>query len=127
MYVGITYYANDDLALRLRPTTNLSRKLCTLLLITGFYPYSGRKIWQRLISDRGSPTISMKSPEALPRYGSGHKSAEKTNGQKGGWTDRQCQSNIPLPMAWGRTEGRTDRKTDRQTMPKQYPSAYGVG
>ncbi|KAH3694542.1 hypothetical protein DPMN_081981 [Dreissena polymorpha] len=71
--------------------------------------------------------VSMKSPEALQRYGSGHKSAEKTNGQKGGWTDRQCQSNIPLPMAWGRTEGRTDRKTDRQTMPKQYPSAYGVG
>ncbi|KAH3859319.1 hypothetical protein DPMN_102037 [Dreissena polymorpha] len=38
----------------------------------------------------------MKSAKALPRYGSGHKSARQTYG-----------------------------KTDGRTTPKQYPSAYG--
>ncbi|KAH3720762.1 hypothetical protein DPMN_063666 [Dreissena polymorpha] len=42
--------------------------------------------------------ISMKSAKALPRYGSGHKSA-----------------------------GRTDRRKDGRTTPKQYPSAWWRG
>ncbi|KAH3772442.1 hypothetical protein DPMN_173780 [Dreissena polymorpha] len=42
--------------------------------------------------------VSMKSAKALPRYGSGHKSA-----------------------------GRTDGRTDSRTTPKQYPSASGRG
>ena len=42
--------------------------------------------------------VSMKSDKALPRYGSGHKSA-----------------------------GRTDGQPDGRTTPKQYPSASGGG
>ncbi|KAH3786995.1 hypothetical protein DPMN_165114 [Dreissena polymorpha] len=38
----------------------------------------------------------MKSTKALPRYGSGHKSASRTDGKT---EARQRQNNIPLPMA----------------------------
>ncbi|KAH3819841.1 hypothetical protein DPMN_121583 [Dreissena polymorpha] len=41
----------------------------------------------------------MKSAKALPRYGSGHKSAGRTDGQPDGRTDRQRQNNIPPPLA----------------------------
>ncbi|KAH3858627.1 hypothetical protein DPMN_101255 [Dreissena polymorpha] len=46
--------------------------------------------------------VSMKSAKALPRYGSGHKSAERTDGWK-------------------------DGMMDGRTTPKQYPSPYGEG
>ncbi|KAH3845654.1 hypothetical protein DPMN_087936 [Dreissena polymorpha] len=45
----------------------------------------------------------MKSAKALPRYGSGHKSAGRTDGrtdgQPDGLTDGQRQNNIPPPLA----------------------------
>ncbi|KAH3893679.1 hypothetical protein DPMN_017829 [Dreissena polymorpha] len=39
--------------------------------------------------------VSMKSAKALPRYGSGHKSAGRTDSR----TDEQRQNNIPPSLA----------------------------
>ncbi|KAH3888746.1 hypothetical protein DPMN_012786 [Dreissena polymorpha] len=57
----------------------------------------------------------MKSAKALPRYGSGHKSAGQTDGRMDSWTDGQRQNNIPQPLAGDNNNMRITDLTETST------------